>query len=98
VTGWNGTGTTRIQAPCSRGGGTRAGAPAGRARTCTAGEVRLISLCAGQGRDLIGVLTGHPRRDDVRARLVELDERNVVLARQVAGLPGVEVLQAAGEI
>src|SRR6204780_1971721 len=62
-----------------------------------AGDVRLISLCAGQGRDVIGVLTGHPRRDDVRARLVELDERNVALARQaaqVAGLHGVEVLQA----
>jgi Putative methyltransferase len=62
-----------------------------------AGGVRLISLCAGQGRDVIGVLTGHPRRDDVRARLVELDERNVALARQAAqaaGVPGVEVLQA----
>ena len=62
-----------------------------------AGSVRLISLCAGQGRDVIGVLTGHPRREDVRARLVELDERNVVLARQAAqgaGLHGVEVLRA----
>ena len=60
-------------------------------------SVRLISLCAGQGRDVIGVLTGHPRRDEVRARLVELDERNVALARQAAkaaGLHGVEVLQA----
>jgi putative methyltransferase len=62
-----------------------------------AGDVRLIILCAGQGRDVIGVLTGHPRRDDVRARLVELNERNVALARraaQAAGLDGVEVLQA----
>jgi hypothetical protein len=62
-----------------------------------AGDVRLISLCAGQGRDVIGVLTGHPRRDDVRARLVELDERNVAFARQaaqVAGLHGVEVWRA----
>ena len=62
-----------------------------------AGDVRLVSLCAGQGRDVIGVLTGHPRRHDVRARLVELDERNVALARQAAqaaGLHGVEVLQA----
>jgi hypothetical protein len=62
-----------------------------------AGQVRLISLCAGQGRDVIGVLTGHRRRGDVRARLVELDERNVALARQAAaaaGLPGVEVLRA----
>jgi hypothetical protein len=62
-----------------------------------AGDLRLISLCAGQGRDVIGALSGHPRRDDVRARLVELDERNAVLAGQAAraaGLPGVEVLRA----
>jgi hypothetical protein len=61
-----------------------------------AGDVRLISLCAGQGRDVIGGLAGHPP-DDVRARLVELDERNVAVARQAAqaaGLDGVEVLQA----
>jgi len=45
---------------------------------------------------VIGVLTGHPRRDDVHARLVELDERNVTVARQAiaaAGLTGCEVLQ-----
>ena len=62
-----------------------------------AGDIRLISLCAGQGRDVIGVLAGHPRRDDVRARLVELNERNVAIARQAAqaaGLDGVELLQA----
>src|SRR5580700_9528246 len=69
----------------------------GELERAPAGDVRLISLCAGQGRDVIGVLTGHPRRDDVRARLVELNQRNVVLARQTAqgaGLHGVEVLQA----
>lgn len=62
-----------------------------------AGDIRLISLCAGQGRDVIGALAGHPRRGDVRARLVELDERNVALARQAAqsaGLHGVEVPRA----
>jgi hypothetical protein len=62
-----------------------------------AGDMRLISLCAGQGRDVIGVLTGHPRRAEVRARLIELDERNIAVARQAAqaaGLDGVEVLQA----
>lgn len=61
-----------------------------------AGELRLISLCAGQARDVIGALTGHPRRDDVRVRLVEQDERNVALARQAArsaGLHGIEVLR-----
>ena len=46
---------------------------------------------------MIGVVAGHPRRGDVRARLVELDERNVAAARQAgraAGLDNVEVLHA----
>jgi hypothetical protein len=32
-----------------------------------------VSLCAGDGRDLIGALAEHPRRDDIHGRLVELD-------------------------
>jgi hypothetical protein len=40
------------------------------------GPVRVVSLCAGQGRDLLGVLADHPRRGDVTARLVELDPGN----------------------
>ncbi|MFI1916570.1 class I SAM-dependent methyltransferase family protein [Nocardia sp. NPDC020380] len=55
----------------------------------------MISLCAGQGRDIIGVLAEHPRRDDVTARLVELDPRNVAVARELAqqhGLEGVAVV------
>ncbi len=30
-------------------------------------------MCAGDGRDLIGALVDHPRRADVRARLIELN-------------------------
>ncbi|MCI4064763.1 class I SAM-dependent methyltransferase family protein [Micromonospora sp. R77] len=59
------------------------------------GPLRAISLCAGQGRDLIPVLADHPRRDDVTARLVELDPRNVEVARAAAaraGLTAVEVV------
>jgi hypothetical protein len=59
-----------------------------------AGHVRLVSLCAGQGRDVIGALPGHPRRDDVRAVLVESDPRNAEVARgeaAQAGLTQVEV-------
>jgi hypothetical protein len=59
------------------------------------GPVALISMCAGQGRDVIGALAGHPRRADVRARLVELDPRLAGQARQAAaaaGLDGVEVV------
>ncbi|HEX4701884.1 MAG TPA: class I SAM-dependent methyltransferase family protein [Pseudonocardiaceae bacterium] len=61
-----------------------------------AGPVRVISMCAGQGRDLLGVLPAHPRRSDVVARLVELDPRNVEHARRSAadtGLRGVEVVE-----
>jgi hypothetical protein len=59
------------------------------------GPIRAVSLCAGQGRDLIGVLTDHPRREEVTARLVELDERNAATARSsaaAAGLDKVEVV------
>jgi hypothetical protein len=62
-----------------------------------AGRVSLVSLCAGQGRDVIGVLPDHPRRGDVRALLVEADVRNVGLARRAVaeqGLARVEVRQA----
>ncbi|MFI2434525.1 methyltransferase [Streptomyces sp. NPDC018693] len=54
------------------------------------GPLRVVSACAGQGRDLIGVLAEHPRRDDVRARLVELDERNVAAARRLAAEAGLD--------
>jgi Putative methyltransferase len=66
--------------------------------TAPAGPVRLVSLCAGQGHDVLGVLPGHARRDDVTAVLVEFDERNVAAARDkvaVAGLRStVDVRQA----
>ena len=62
-----------------------------------AGALRAISVCAGQGHDLIGVLVDHPRRTDVSARLVELDSHNAEVAREAsreAGLAGVEVVTA----
>jgi hypothetical protein len=64
---------------------------------CPPGPLRVVSPCAGQGRDLPEVLDGHSRRADVRARLVELDERNTgpaSAAVEAAGLDGVEVLTA----
>ncbi len=58
------------------------------------GPVSLVSACAGQGRDVLDVLARHPRGADVRARLVELDPRNVEIARRrAAPLPGVEVVE-----
>lgn len=61
------------------------------------GPPQVISLCAGQGRDLLGVLADHPRRDDVCARLVELDPRNTTFAKDLvraAALDHVEVVTA----
>lgn len=60
-----------------------------------AGPVRVLSLCAGQGRDLVPVLADHPRRGEVTARLVELDPRNAAVAAEAvraAGLAAVEVV------
>jgi len=59
--------------------------------------VRLVSLCAGQGHDVIGVLPGHPLRHHVTAVLVEADARNAALARcraAAAGLDQVRVREA----
>lgn len=55
-----------------------------------AGEIRLVSLCAGQGRDVVEVVAAHPRAGDVRARLVELDERNVAAGRQRVEAAGLD--------
>lgn len=59
------------------------------------GQIKVLSMCAGQGRDLLGVLEHHPRRDDVTGVLVELDPRNAEAARQRVrdlGLRGIDVV------
>lgn len=65
---------------------------------CPPGPVRLVSACAGKGRDVIEVLRGHPDRQRVRARLIELDAELAAAARAsvvAAGLePAVEVVRA----
>lgn len=58
------------------------------------GPVRLLSLCAGQGDDVLAVLPGHQRRADVSAVLVERDPHNAEVAAgraAQASLSGVEV-------
>ena len=60
------------------------------------GAVRIVSMCAGTGRDVVEVVRDHPRRDDVRARLVELDESLAASAASSAadsGLTQVEVVR-----
>jgi hypothetical protein len=54
-----------------------------------AGPVRIVSLCAGQGRDVIDVVAGFPRREEISALLVELDPALVAFARARADAAGV---------
>jgi hypothetical protein len=52
------------------------------------GPIRLISICAGQSRDITGALEGHPRATDVSGRLVELDPRNNEVAEHALAAIG----------
>jgi hypothetical protein len=56
---------------------------------CPPGPVRIVSMCAGQGRDVIDVVAGHRRRADVGALLVELDPELAAFARDRAATAGV---------
>jgi hypothetical protein len=61
------------------------------------GTRRLISMCAGDGRDVLPVLAGHPAGAAVRALLVELDPTLADRARETAvrlGLSAVSVRTA----
>lgn len=53
------------------------------------GPIRVVSMCAGQGRDVVDVVASHPRRDQVDALLVELDPALVAFARDRAAATGV---------
>jgi len=55
------------------------------------GPIRVVSLCAGQGRDVIDVVATHPRGPDVSALLVELDPALVAFARNRAAGAGADV-------
>ncbi len=52
------------------------------------GKISIVSVCAGDSRDLIGTLFDHPRASDVRARLVEIDPRLVEGGRTAATSSG----------
>ncbi len=59
--------------------------------------VFVVSVCAGDGRDVADVLAARVGARKVRARLVELDPGNAAAARArtlAAGLSGVEVAEA----
>jgi Methyltransferase domain len=53
------------------------------------GRIRVVSVCAGQGRDVIDVVATHPRGSEVSAVLIELDPDLVAFARERAAAAGV---------
>jgi hypothetical protein len=50
--------------------------------------VSIVSICGGQGRELIGALENHPRRSSVAGLLVEIHPDNASFARQWAERAG----------
>lgn len=53
-----------------------------------AGPIRVISVCAGDGRDVIGALRQHPRRADVTAWLLDHHAESLVRGRTDAAQAG----------
>ena len=65
------------------------------------GAIQIISMCAGQGRDIIPILQQHSRAPETRAALLEIDPRNVALAKRAiaaSGLTGVTAIQTDASI
>jgi len=54
------------------------------------GAIQILSICAGDGRDLISAIREHPRHCDVTATLLELDPRLVAQGRLLARTAGVQ--------
>jgi hypothetical protein len=54
------------------------------------GPVRILSMCAGDGRDVIGAVRAHRRRKDVSAWLVELNSQSVELGKGYSVNAGLE--------
>jgi hypothetical protein len=52
------------------------------------GDLSILSLCAGQGDDLLDVLPTHPAAARVRANLVEFEPGNAEVARERIGRLG----------
>lgn len=60
-----------------------------QALDATEGPVRVLSLCAGDGRDVLGVLTGREDAARVAVTLIELDPDLAAAARERAEAAGV---------
>lgn len=60
---------------------------------CPPGPVTIVSVCGGQCREVIGALENHPRKADIRGRLVELDPENAAFAGDWAKRVGMTDLE-----
>jgi len=54
------------------------------------GKLRILSICAGDGRDVLGAVATHPRRSDVFAWLLEADYYSVESGIEQARLAGLK--------
>src|SRR5580700_8396928 len=52
------------------------------------GPIRIISVCAGDGRDLIGAIAGHQRQGDVAAWLLDTHQGSLDRGRTAAQRAG----------
>src|SRR5262245_60967742 len=57
---------------------------------CPAGPVRIVSMCAGDGRDVIQVLISCPRRQDVTAWLLDTDLPSLERGRAMTSAAGLQ--------
>ncbi len=60
---------------------------------CPVGPVTIVSLCAGDGRDVIAALTEHPRREDASAWLLDTHLESLVRGEAMA-----EQARIAGQV
>jgi hypothetical protein len=60
-------------------------------------EFSVVSICAGQAHDIIGVLSHYPHADKVRARLLELNPHNVEQIRAKVAAAGLNVDVVEGD-
>ncbi len=61
------------------------------------GPIRVLSLCAGDARDIAGALSDHPRKQDISGELVELDSRLVQDAQSNIAAAGLALAARCGD-
>ena len=65
--------------------------------TAPSGPIRMLSLCAGDARDIAGALKDHPRAQDSSGELIELDARLVQDAQANVAAAGVALDARCGD-